>query len=276
MSESVFRELFMKLIPSSGPRCAVLMSAIAAASLLSPGMASAAPTAEVRTFASPGEHTFPVPQGVSQIRILALGGGGGGGGGGGNDDGALTGGGGGGGGGSAVVSCLIRVDSGSTISLTVGSGGSGGKGGSGQGNDGDWGGNGSNTTVGIGGNTLASAEHGWEGPGGNASVWSGSGNGTRGGGGGGEAASRCEGTDRTITPGNGGGGGGEGFRNNPGLEGRRGEPAQYPDTCRGSGVGGLGGRGAGKFNKRQLPSDPGTKGYDGCVVLTYATDAASS
>jgi hypothetical protein len=276
VSESIFKESFMKFIPSSGPRRAVLVSAMAAVSLLSPGTASAAPAAEGQTFASPGGHTFIVPQGVSRIRIVALGGGGGGGGGGGNNDGPLSGGGGGGGGSSAVVSCLIPVVSGSTISLTVGSGGKGGKGGTGRKNNGAWGGNGSSTTVGIGGNTLASAEHGWEGPGGDASGYGGSGDGTRGGGGGGAAASRCEGTDRTITPGNGGKDGQAGGRNNPGLGGDGGTPPQRPDTCPGAGVGGYGGIGAGNYNRRQFPYSPGTEVHDGCVVLTYTTDAGSS
>lgn len=122
MPEPIFRELFMKFIPSSRPRRAVLVSAVAAASLLSPGTASAAPAAQVQTFASAGTHTFDVPQNVSRIRIVALGGGGGGGGGGGNNYDSLSGGGGAGGGSSAVVSCLIRVRSGSTIFLVVGSG----------------------------------------------------------------------------------------------------------------------------------------------------------
>ncbi|WP_369386312.1 hypothetical protein AB5J72_00855 [Streptomyces sp. CG1] len=193
---------------------------------------------------------------------------------------ALGGGGGGGGGSSAVVSCRIPVQSGSKIYLTAGSGGKGGKGGSGLHNDGDWGANGSNTTVGIGGNTLASAGHGWERPGGDAfGLWR-SGYGTRGGGGGGAAASRCEGTDRTITPGNGGTGGEAGDYNHRGGGGDGGTPAQRPDSCPGAGVGGHGGIGAGSVGAanpgRQRPSNPGTEGHDGCVVLTHTTDVSSS
>ncbi|MFF2515932.1 hypothetical protein [Streptomyces sp. NPDC058086] len=198
------------------------------------------------------------------------------GGGGGNNGDSLSG---GGGGNSAVVSCLIPVKSGSTISLTVGSSGSGGKGGSGLRKGGAWGRNGSNTTVGIGG-TLASAEQGWEAAGGDASRCIESGRPSRRGGGGGAAASRCAGTDRTITPGNGGERGCEGFRNNPGLGGYGGTPAQYPETCPGSGMGGHGGRGAGNLGAanpgRQAPSVPGAAGNDGCVVLTYTTDVSSS
>ncbi|MEU9154929.1 hypothetical protein AB0D59_31315 [Streptomyces sp. NPDC048417] len=280
MSESIFRELFVKFIPSSRPRRAVLVSAMAAASFLSPGTASAAPAAQVQTFASPGTHTFTVPQDVSQIRIVALGGGGGGGGGGGNNGDSFSGGGGGGGGSSAVVSCLIPVKSGSKISLTVGSGGVGGTGGSGMDNDGAWGKNGSNTTVDVGGKTLASAEHGWEGPGGDASGFWASGFGTRGGGGGGEAASRCEGTDRTITPGNGGTGGQAGSTNYRGGGGAGGTPPQRPDSCPTAGVGGHGGIGAGSVGAsnvgRQASSTPGYEGNEGCVVLTYTTDAGSS
>jgi hypothetical protein len=276
MSESTFRELFMKIIPSSRPRRAVLVSAMAAASLLSPGTASAAPAAEVRTYDSPGEHTFTVPQGVSHILIVALGGGAGGGGGGGNNNGSLTGGGGGGGGSPAVVSCLITVADGSKISLTVGSGGKGGKGGSGR--NGDWGGNGSNTTVSIGGVTLASAEHGWEAGGGNASNLIKSGDGGRAGGGGGAAASRCVGTNRTITPGNGGQGGHDGSRNDRGGGGDGGTPARWPDSCPTAGVGGLGGIGAGPAGAsnpgKQRPSTAGYAGNDGCVVLTYTPDVS--
>ncbi|MFE2319792.1 hypothetical protein ACFXC8_43190 [Streptomyces sp. NPDC059441] len=277
MSESIFRELFMKFIPSSRPRRAVLVSAMAAASLLSPGTASAASAAQVQTFASVGKHTFTVPQGVSHIRIVALGGGAGGGGGGGNNDGPLTGGGGGGGGSSAVVSCLIPVKSGSKIPLTVGSGGKGGKGGSDD--NGHWGANGTNTTVGIGG-ILASAEHGWEAGGGNASNLIKSGDGGRAGGGGGAKASRCEGTDSTITPGNGGQGGHDGSRNDRGGGGDGGTPARWPDSCPTAGVGGGGGIGAGPAGAsnpgHQVPSTPGYAGNDGCVVLTYTTDASSS
>ncbi|WP_329375103.1 glycine-rich domain-containing protein [Streptomyces sp. NBC_01483] len=266
----------MEFIPSSRPRRAVLVSAMAAASLLSPGTASAAPAAEVQTFTSVGKHTFTVPKGVSQIRIVALGGGGGGGGGGGNDGGSLSGGGGGGGGSSAVVSCLIPVKSGSKISLTVGSGGSGGKGGSDD--NGDWGANGTNTTVGIGG-ILASAEHGWEAGGGNASNWLMSGGSTRGGGGGGAAASRCAGNDRTITPGNGGEGGEAGSSNYRGRGGHGAEAPQSPESCPAAGIG-QGGIGAGNLGAanpgHQVSSNPGTEGHDGCVVLTYTTDVSSS
>ncbi|MFJ1562317.1 glycine-rich domain-containing protein [Streptomyces mirabilis] len=277
MSESIFREIFMKFIPPSRPRRAVLVFAMAAASLLSPGTASAASAAEVRTFASVGKHTFTVPKGVSHIRIVALGGGGGGGGGGGNDGGSLSGGGGGGGGSSAVVSCLISVKSGSEIPLTVGSGGPGGKGGSDD--HGGWGRNGTDTTVGIGG-ILASAEHGWEGPGGNASNWFMSGGSTRGGGGGGAAASRCEGTDRTITPGNGGAGGEAGSSNYRGGGGHGAEAPQSPESCPAAGMGGQGGIGAGNVGAsnagHQVPSNPGTEGHDGCVVLIYTADVSSS
>jgi hypothetical protein len=276
MPESIFRELFMKFIPSSRPRRAVLVSAMAAASLLSPGTASAAPAAQVEAYVSPGKHTFTVPQDVSRIRIVALGGGGGGGGGGGNNYDSLSGGGGAGGGSSAVVSCLIRVRSGSTIFLVVGSGGAGGAGGSGLNNDGAWGKNGSDTIVNIGGQTLASAEHGWEGPGGDASGLTGNGNGTsRGGGGGDTKASRCEGTDPTITPGNGGTGGEAGNYNYRGGGGSGGTPPQRPDNCPTAGVGGYGGIGAGNAGTAgQRPSTSGYAGNDGCVVLTYTTDVS--
>lgn len=69
--------------------------------------------------------TFTVPQGVTRIKVVAVGGGGGGGGGA-IMSGITTLGGGGGGGGGACIIDVYTVSGGQTISITVGKGGAGG------------------------------------------------------------------------------------------------------------------------------------------------------
>ncbi|MGW4517950.1 glycine-rich domain-containing protein [Streptomyces sp. NPDC004393] len=157
------------------------MSSVALAALgaAAPGPASAAPAAEVKAFATPGDHTFTVPQGVSRVRIEALGPGGGGGGGGGNANGPLTGGGGGAGGSGGLVTCSVAVSSGSVMSLTVGKGGAGGRRGGWRENGAD-GQYGPNSTVTLDGRTVAVAMHGWNGYGGEGSGLTSSGNGGKG------------------------------------------------------------------------------------------------
>ncbi|MFJ8472548.1 hypothetical protein [Kitasatospora sp. NPDC094011] len=272
----------MNHFPLSSPRRAVLVSTVVAASLLSLSSASAAPAPKVETFASPGEHTFTVPKGVSRIRVVALGGGGGGGGGGGNNDGPLSGGGGGGGGSGAAVSCLLSVKSGSTLHLTIGSGGAGGSGRNGRNNDGDAGGEGTATSVRIGEKVPVTAAGGRRGSGGDASGVTASGDSSSGGAGGAASASRCDSVDSksTINAGNAGEGGGAGSSHSSGRGGTFGSPARYPDTCGGSSAGGFGGAGAVDlregFNVVQKPSGSGSPGSGGCVVLTYATAADSA
>ncbi|KPI17828.1 hypothetical protein OV450_7986, partial [Actinobacteria bacterium OV450] len=70
----------MRLLPTPRSRCAALVSAVATVSLLAvPGSASAALAPTVKTFQNPGKYDFIVPQGVTSMRISAVGGGGGGG-----------------------------------------------------------------------------------------------------------------------------------------------------------------------------------------------------
>lgn len=269
----------MGLIPSARLRCVVVASTVTAASLLSLNPAPAAPAPQVKTFDSGGMHLFTVPQGVSEIQVVAVGAGGGGGGGGGNNGGPLSGGGGSGGGGAARVSCRISVQGGSTLYLEVGEGGIGGKGGSGKYSNGDSGEEGESTSVSVTGTVLVSAKHGWQGWGGEGSGNIQSGNGGAESGQGTAEKSWCVGDDIERLSGHRGDRGQDGSRNRPGAGGSGGKPARYPDTCRGAGRGGYGGHGAGLsggVDPQQEPAGNGTRGNDGCLVLTYAANAASS
>ncbi|MFF1423095.1 hypothetical protein [Streptomyces sp. NPDC058280] len=268
----------MRIVRTTGARRAVALSAVAVTSLLSPSVTStaSASSAEVQTFKHTGDHTFTVPEHVSRIHVVALGGGGGGAGGGGYNNGPLTGGGGGGGGGAASASCTITVTPGQTLHLTVGKGGVGGKAAK---TDTGWlGKDGAATTIGIDGSKLVAADYGDRGHGGDGSGTFGSGNGGSGGKGGNPKNGLCEGTDPSLLAGQKGEGGGDGSRNSRGVGGSGGRPALYPETCRGAGLGGYGGAGAGvsgPHGQRELAT-PGTNGHGGCVVLTYTADAPAS
>ncbi|MEU4213226.1 glycine-rich domain-containing protein [Streptomyces sp. NPDC026206] len=268
----------MRLIPSSVSRCAVVVSAVMAASLLSPSTASAA---EVQMFGSPGEYTFTVPEGVSQVHVAAVGGGGGGGGGGGNNNGTLSGGAGGGGGSGAVASCDIEVRPGETFTIMVGSGGAGGGGGSGRRGNGASGEEGDDSVVFIsrypGPRALVNAAGGDQGSGGQGSGSFSSGYGGSGGAGGAVTRSWRRGDRRNVKPGKAGHRGDNGYRNDPGQAGFG---APTSEICPGHGGGGNGRRGAGNFSgvepePRQESSLPGDAGDNGCAVLTYTPNASS-
>ncbi|MCX4489997.1 hypothetical protein OG890_39615 [Streptomyces anulatus] len=230
----------------------------------------------MQTFKNAGDHSFTVPEHVSQIRIEAVGGGGGGAGGGGHNNGSLTGGGGGGGGGASAASCTLTVTPGQTLHLNVGEGGVGGK--AAETNTGWLGKNGTATTISVDGSKPVSADYGDRGHGGDGSNSTGSGYGGSGGKGGNPKNGLCEGADSSLLAGENGKGGDDGSRNSRGSGGMGGDSALYPETCRGAGVGGSGGTGAGvsgPHDQRELAT-PGTNGNDGCVVLTYTADAPTS
>lgn len=236
----------------------------------------------MRTFDRAGDHTFTVPERVSRISVVALGsgGGGGGGGGGGFNDGSLTGGGGGGGGGGGSASCTLAVTTGQTLDLTVGRGGGGGK--ESRHNNGWKGENGTATVLAVNGMKRVSADFGDYGESGEGSGIVGSGKGDFGGKGGNPKNSLCEGTDPSLLAGQKGEDGHDGSRNSRGIGGNGGRPALYPETCPGAGRGGAGGTGAGVSGARVNDemqyelATPGRGGRDGCVVLTYTTDAPES
>ncbi len=102
--------------------CTVSVSIVGAQSPTEPGSPTACSTNNA-LFDIPGEHSFTVPDGVSEIRVTVVGGGGGGGAGAGG-----WGSGGGGGCGGGVVGSVLRVTPGQIIPLTVGEGGAGGNG----------------------------------------------------------------------------------------------------------------------------------------------------
>ncbi|MFC5662292.1 hypothetical protein ACFP3U_04775 [Kitasatospora misakiensis] len=254
-------------------------SAATVTSLLSPGVAAAAPATHTETFDSPGRTSFTVPEGVHSIQLLALGGGGGGGGGGGNSGGSLSGGGGGGGGSSAAVMCSFAVKGGEKITIDVGKGGAGGNGG--WRSNGAIGENGSPSVVHVpqGGTTKVAyaANGGWAWGGEQSGVF-GSGDGGGHGTGGSATDSRCEGTDVKRVSGHNGERGADGSRNHTGVGGNFGAPAAYPDTCRGAGAGGYGGEGGGNHGDptpHQESAKAGSAGDGGCVVLTYTVATAS-
>ncbi|MEW2297236.1 hypothetical protein ABZ719_31805 [Streptomyces sp. NPDC006743] len=178
------------------------------------------------------------------------------------------------------MSCRISVQSGSTLSLEVGEGGIGGKAGSGKYSNGGSGWDGSSTGVAVNRFTvLVSAKHGWHGWGGEGSGNIQSGYGGADSGQGTAEESWCVGDDVERLSGHRGTRGEDGVRNTRGTGGSGGKPARYPDTCRGAGRGGYGGHGAGNSGgsvPRQEPAGKGTSGNDGCVVLTYTANAASS
>ncbi len=270
----------MEFTSSARLRCAVVASTVTAASLLALNPVHAAPSPQVQTFDSGGTHRFTVPEGVSEIQVVAVGAGGGGGGGGGNNGGPLSGGGGSGGGGAALVSCRISVRGGSILFLEVGEGGVGGRGGSGKYSNGGSGEEGESTSVSsFAGTTLMSAKAGGQGWGGEGSGNIQSGYGGADSGQGTAEKSWCEGDDVKRLSGHRGERGGDGSRNAPGAGGSGGKPVRYPDTCRGAGRGGYGGHGAGKsggVNPQQEPAGNGTRGNDGCLVLTYTANSAPS
>jgi hypothetical protein len=72
-----------------------------------------------QTFTTPGTHSFVIPPGVNNIIALVVGAGGGGGG----SNGIF---GGSGGGGAAVLSSLLSVNPGETLTIFIGQGGTGG------------------------------------------------------------------------------------------------------------------------------------------------------
>ncbi len=267
----------MRLLPTRRSRCAALVSAVAAVSLLTvPGSASAALAPVVTTFDSPGNHSFTVPDGVSRIHVVAVGGGGGGGGGGGNNGGVLSGAGGGGGGGGAGASCVATVKGGDKLKIVVGQGGWGGPGGEGKYDNGGPGNNGTDSGVAVDQSwpeLVAIARHGGHGQGGEASGHWQSGNGGHPGAGGSGPRSVCHGTDRVLTSGQDGRRGQHGYRNKPGRGGTGGSvPVHYCSYL--AGQGGEGGNGAGNNyagDGQQSSSSAGRAGGNGCVALTYTT-----
>ncbi len=223
-------------------------SATAAAGLLLT-MAAPAHAETTKAYTTPGEHTFVVPAGVSQIRVTLTGAGGGGGGAHPGDD-AKPAWGGGGGGGGATVSCTFTVRPGNALLIDVGAGGAGG---SIFAESAPAGGRSRATILGKGG----SAEGGH---GGETAHKTRSGDGGLGGDGWG--ASGCAGTDRTLAMGKAGTSSGS-SRGGMGGAAAVGVPSACPA---GAGDGGNGGNG-GVTNR--YSAEGGSPGRDGCVAVTY-------
>ncbi len=246
-------------VPTSTP---ALTSAPALAS--TPELASESTISQ--TFDTPGEHTFTVPQGVTEITLKLWGAGGAGGAG---FRQGQTNRSGGGGGGGAFRTETISVTPGETISITVGAGGTPV---SGSGNSGEGGGSsvleydGLTLTAsgGDGGENATSGDRGSSGAGGSGATdgtfHGGDGaDGTQNGGGGGgsSAGTASDGQHADGTTGGAavaeGGGGGDGATE----AGADGSPGSTP------GGGGGGGRGNNGL---------GAAGADGQVILTYTSD----
>ncbi len=217
------------------------------------------------TYTSPGEHSFTVPAGVTEITVEAWGGGGGAGKGQGNDAG-------GGGGGGAFASRTIAVSAGQLYSIVVGAGGAGATG--------DIGSTGGNSIITLGGSPMLQANGGSPGNGriGGAGGTTSSGTGIvsyaggdggsghdtaqpfnrRGGGGGGSAFSDAPGGNGQDGGGNSGGAGGDGEGDGgSGVQGNdnTGNPGNAPGG--GGGGGGAGGNGG--------------DGANGQIIIHYTT-----
>jgi hypothetical protein len=91
------------------------------------GMLSSGSGVRPRVIKFTNSGTWVVPTNVEVIWVTGIAGGGGGGGGG----GGYGGGGGGGGSGNVCINVPLRVQSGETLTITIGAGGSGGSGGNG-------------------------------------------------------------------------------------------------------------------------------------------------
>ncbi|MEU7062897.1 hypothetical protein [Streptomyces sp. NPDC046161] len=267
----------------SGFRRAALVVAAMVPLVAAPGPASAAPTAVVKAFGSPGQHEFTVPAGVTEIHVTAVGAGAGGSGGGGNNGGILSGAGGGGGGAGATVACTVRVEGGDRLVVVVGQGGAGGDGGTGKDHNGASGKDGATSGLlkmvdfplsGLQPVDEVVAPPGRAGNGGEASGNVRSGYGGSGGAGGQAKRALCHGSDPLIRDGGTGESGHDAYKNRPGVGGNGGgtTPRRIQHCPLIAGAGGDGGQGAGNSGGRgahQLPSKPGTHGRLGCVVLTY-------
>lgn len=225
-----------------------------------------------------------VPTGKTRMKVDLVGPGGGGGGGGGafaypesrhNS-------GGGGGGGGAVVTCVLTVTAGQTVTVRAGKFGERGKGSfSGSGKNGGKGGDGGRSTVTLDGAEVAVAQGGFGGEGGFAGSRNAPGGGGIGGIGGPEEVSSCTGASRHITSGHHGPSGrsgvvddmrDKGVGGGPGIDITQ-PPGSETTACAAEanpqynpGQGGNGGRGA--------DSDSG-KGWDaaltgvGCVAFAF-------
>lgn len=231
------------------------------------GQASA-DTTQTKTFTD--NASFTVPKGVASITVELIAAGAGGGAGAGASEGATAGGGGGGGGGGARASCVLSVEEGQVLTLTVGAPGEYGTSGMDAGEDGG------DATLTIASKTVAIAAGGKGGKTGMVGQASETGFGTGGAGGAGGSAdaSSCTGTDSEITAGGRGENGGDGGEHSDhvargGSWGDGGAAASpVPSSCPAeTGSGGRGSDGGTAANKSKI--DQAMTGKGGCIVFAY-------
>ncbi|GGY34917.1 hypothetical protein [Streptomyces tanashiensis] len=222
--------------------------------------ATAAPAhaLETWTYSTPGSYTVTVPSDVTYVAVSLTGGGGGGGGVGSGPafgDGTVQPGGGGGGGG-ASSSCVLSVEPGDRITITVAAGGAGGPA-SGLDRDGASGGNSAvtvnDTAGGAGAQGGAGGHHS-----GNALPGTGGAGGDRG-------MSWCVGSFSNLYTGQAGAAANADTR----AGGAGGAPGAVPPSSCGTGAGSGGSGGSGSANGLAHQYTESLPGSNGCVVLTY-------